>query len=106
MCASPRTYRGALAHAPAFAAIILNVRPAIAPAESAPLGATMLLVLSLFGYPIDGLTQSTVLGLNEVLKANRYVAEGYLTVGAVVILLVWICAAARHLYERRSVLHD
>jgi hypothetical protein len=66
----------------------------------------MLLVLSLFGYPIDGLTQSTVLGLNEVLKANRYVAEGYLTVGMVVILLVWICAAARHLSDRRSVLQD
>jgi hypothetical protein len=66
----------------------------------------MLLVLSMFGYPIDGLTQSTVLGLNEVLKANRYVAEGYLTIGAVVILLVWICAAARRLYERQSDLHD
>ena len=66
----------------------------------------MLLVLSLFGYPIDGLTQSTVLGLNEVLKANKYVAEGYVTVGVVVVLLVWICAASRHLYERRSVLHD
>lgn len=66
----------------------------------------MLLVLSLFGYPIDGLTQSTVLGLNEVLKANKYVAEGYVTVGMVVILLVWICAAARHLYGRRSAMHD
>ena len=66
----------------------------------------MLLVLSLFGYPIDGLTQSTVLGLNEVLKANKYVAEGYVTVGVVVVLLVWICAAACHLSGRRTVLHD
>jgi hypothetical protein len=66
----------------------------------------MLLVLSLFGYPVDGLTESSVMGLNEVLKANKYVAEGYVTVGVVVVLLVWICAAACHLYGRQSVLHD
>ena len=53
----------------------------------------MLFVLSLMGYPIDGLTQSTVLAINEVVKANKYVLAGYSAVGLAVVLLVWMCAA-------------
>jgi len=81
-----------------------DVGPAIK-RRSAPLGATMLLVLSFCGYPVDGLTESSVMGLNEVLKANRYVAEGCLIVAWALLLLVWICATIGHLFRRRSV-HD
>lgn len=57
----------------------------------------MLFVLSMCGYPIDGLTQSTVLAINEVVKANKYVLAGYSAVGLTVVLLVWMCAAYRRL---------
>jgi hypothetical protein len=66
----------------------------------------MLLVLSICGYPVDGLTQSTVLALNEVVKVNRYVAEGYLAVGLVVVLLVWMCGVCRHLATLIAAISD
>ena len=69
-------------------------------------GAAMLFVLSICGYPIDGLTQSTVLAINEVAKANQYVAQGYLAVGLSVVLLVWICAICIHRLSRATAVRD
>ncbi|QDT53628.1 hypothetical protein Pan44_16510 [Caulifigura coniformis] len=66
----------------------------------------MLLVLSMCGYPIDGLTQSTVLAINEVAKANQSVAQGYLAVGLSVALLVWICAICIHRLSRATADRD
>ncbi len=66
----------------------------------------MLFVLSMCGYPIDGLTQSTVLAINEVMKANEYVVAGYSAVGLSVVLLVWMCAAYRRLTSIPALEHD
>ncbi len=71
-----------------------------------PRGCAMLFVLSLCGYPIDGLTQSTVMAVQEVLRDNKFVIAGYTTVAMVLVLLVWACAAYRAIRTTSRLDHD
>ena len=66
----------------------------------------MLFVLTLCGYPIDGLTQSTVLAAQQVMRDNKYLVAGYTAVAVVVMLLVWTCAAYRAMRSARRREHD
>ena len=66
----------------------------------------MLFVLSLFGYPIDGLTQSTVMAVQGFLRDNKFLMTGAAEVAFVVALLVWACAACQALQAGIKHIHD
>ncbi len=70
------------------------------------MGAAMLFLISLCGYPTDGLTESTVQGAQEVLKANKHVLIACCCVGLVVCLLVWMCGALGHASALNRLDHD
>jgi hypothetical protein len=66
----------------------------------------MLFVLSLLGYPVDGLTQSTVLAIQEVSRANRAAIATFAVESLIVVSVLCVCAVVDRLAGRRPRVFD